>query len=51
MPPSYYVCRAALEGRQLEFDHFASRRDAGKIARHFSAGIMQQYKDESRRDD
>jgi len=29
----------------------ASRRDAMKIARHFSAGITQQHKDESRRDE
>ena len=29
----------------------ASRRDAMKIARHFSAGIVQQHKDKSRRDD
>ena len=35
----------------LEFGRFASRRDAAKIARHFSAGIMQQCKDESLRDD
>jgi hypothetical protein len=40
-----------LEGRRLEFGHFASQRDAGKIARHFSAGIMHKVKDESRRDD
>ena len=38
-----------LEGRRLEFGHFASQRDAGKIARHFSAGIMHKVKDESRR--
>ena len=36
--------------RPLEFGHCASRRDAAKIARHFSAGIVQQYEDESRRD-
>jgi len=35
----------------FEFGYFASRRDAGKIARHFSAGIMQRHKDESHRDD
>jgi len=35
----------------FEFCCFVSRRDAGKIDRHFSAGIMQRHKEESRRDD
>ena len=35
----------------LEFGHFASRRDEVKIARHFSAGIRHELKDESHRDD
>jgi len=35
----------------LECGNFSSRRDVEKIARHFSAGIMHQVKDESHRDD
>ena len=35
----------------MKFGHVASRRDEVKIARHFSAGIMHQAKDESHRDD
>ena len=45
------VLRSINTVMYFEFDRSASRRDAGKIARHFSAGIMQRRKDESRRDD
>ena len=39
------------KGAQKELGDCASHRDEVKIARHFSAGIMHQVKDESRRDD
>jgi hypothetical protein len=49
---SFFTCsQPGAYSRGLEFGHFASRRDEVKIARHFSAGIMHQVKDESRRDD
>ena len=40
-----------LQVGALEFGQLASRRDAVKIARHFSAVILQGREDESRRDD
>jgi hypothetical protein len=43
LTPGYFLVVPPASGA-LEYGHFASRRDAEKVARHFSAGIMQQYR-------